>query len=236
MLYCTNCGTYSTKKICQSCGSKNGAVQKFCGWCGNAIEQSAVKCPHCNEKLKSGGGAKFLRVIGVLAAIVLFFMGIGRITDNSIIVGVLFIVASLLLLPPVGKIIKNITFGNSGLKILFIVIRIVVILGVLIGGILTAPEKEPVEYKPTSSAAVEEALETFHRHVELKDEESFVLNDSDVNIETPYEGDANKALVTVYLDYSARNGFGGMNREDYTVYLMFDYTTGEYSDISYKFR
>ena len=53
------------------------------------------------------------------------------------------------------------------------------------------------------------------------------MNDTQVII-----GDYNKAgdyqYVTVYLDYSAQNGFGGYNRETQEIEMKFERSTGKY--------
>lgn len=71
-------------------------------------------------------------------------------------------------------------------------------------------------------------MEIFHAEVTLKNEASFVLNDSKVTYIDSYEGNDNLALVTVVLDYSAQNGFDGMNRDTYTVKMIFRYSDGTY--------
>lgn len=230
MLYCRNCGIETTKKICPGCGNKSKDGENYCGWCGNKVDKNAVKCPQCQEKLKAGRGEKFLKFVCIIAAIVFLFMGLSRISNDSVVTGILFVAAGLLLLPPVGNLIKNLTSGNKAVKKAFSVIRIIVVVIVAIICMVTPKDtyEGPTEYKVYDKDATEEAVEVFHQRVPLKNEESFVLNDSDVTVETPYEGDANKALVTVVLDYSAQNSFGGMNREEYTVKMRFDYTTGEY--------
>lgn len=73
------------------------------------------------------------------------------------------------------------------------------------------------------------ALEVFHSEVALKNEASFVLNDSTVSIQKDCNGEEEACPVTVYLDYSAQNGFGGMVRDTYKVELIFNHVTGKYS-------
>ena len=81
-----------------------------------------------------------------------------------------------------------------------------------------------------TSDAVDAAEIVFHRNVKLKNEESYVLNDYDVDVERPYNGDENWAEVTVVLDYSAMNSFGGMTRDEYTVIIYFNYEDGKFYD------
>ena len=74
-----------------------------------------------------------------------------------------------------------------------------------------------------TKTATEKAEEEFHKRVQLKNEDSYTLNDTKVTAEYKEDG---SIYITVRLDYSAQNGFGGMNRESYTVYLL--YSNGQY--------
>ena len=84
----------------------------------------------------------------------------------------------------------------------------------------------PVKKRPLPEAitkidtqkATEEAEKVFHEKVQLKNEDSYVLNDSTV---TAFYTESGKIDVTVLLDYSAQNGFGGMNRNAYKVEFSF---------------
>lgn len=84
----------------------------------------------------------------------------------------------------------------------------------------------PVETKPLPEAitkidtqkATEEAEKVFHEKVQLKNENSYVLNDSTVTASYTKTG---KIEVSVLLDYSAQNGLGGMNRNTYRVEFSF---------------
>ena len=69
----------------------------------------------------------------------------------------------------------------------------------------------------------------FHEEVALKNESSFVINGSEVTYsKEDYNGHENLRLVTVVIDYSAQNGFGGTNREEYTIKILFNMENGEY--------
>ena len=228
MKYCRNCGKETTKKICPHCGNKAKEAQNYCGWCGNEVDKNAVECPQCHEKLKTGFILKIGSVLGVLVALFLFFFAIIYATDGAIGTTILFAVGGLLLLPLVGSIIKKLTFNKKAIRKILSVVRIFVVLGVVFGGFVMMPEAEPVKNEVYKDQATEAALRVFHNEVSLKNEESFVLNDSIVTYDTPYEGNENLAYVKVILDYSAQNGFGGMNRDTYTVELIFRYSDGSY--------
>ncbi len=225
MKYCGNCGKETTKKICPHCGVKAGKEHNYCGWCGNEVDKNAVECPNCYEKLNEGTIKKIGKILGAFVAIFLLFMAFGYASDGDIATTILFGVSGLLLLPFVGSIIKKLTFKKKTQRKIFSIIRVLVIVGFVIGGFnmidMTGTDVYPAE-------ATEAALEVFHDEVSLKNEDSFVLNDSSVTYETPYEGDENLAYVKVILDYSAQNGFGGMNRDTYTVELIFNYSDGSY--------
>ena len=69
----------------------------------------------------------------------------------------------------------------------------------------------------------------FHEEVALRNESSFVINDSAVTyLDEPYNDNENLRLVTVVLDYSAQNGLGGYNRNNYRIELIFDTSTAKY--------
>ncbi len=228
MKYCKNCGKETTAKICPHCGSNSKKAQNYCGWCGNEIDKNAVVCPNCHEKLKEGFGSKVSKLVGVIAAVILLILAVGFLQEGGVVSAVCFALTALLLLPFVKSTIRKITFGSKGKRKLLSAIRVLAILVVLVVGFTSLPDSEPVKnevYKDTATAA---ALEVFHSEVTLKNEQSFVLNDSKVTYVTPYNDNENLALVTVVLDYSAQNGFGGMNRDTYTVKLIFRYSDGSY--------
>jgi len=127
-----------------------------------------------------------------------------------------------------NNVVKNATFGNKGKRTLLSIARILAVIVIFIVGIMTIPESEPIKNEVYSNEATEAALQVFHDEVNLKNEDSFVLNDSKVTYQNSYNGNDNLALVTVVLDYSAQNGFGGMNRDTYTVKLVFNYAHGTY--------
>ena len=59
-MYCSNCGAENSKKICTSCGVKQGKVHKYCNWCGAELTENASVCVKCNNKVKENRFAKFL--------------------------------------------------------------------------------------------------------------------------------------------------------------------------------
>ncbi len=225
MKYCGNCGKETTKKICPHCGSKAGKEHNYCGWCGNEVDKNAVECPECYEKLNEGNVNKIGKILGTFVGIILLILAFGYALDAEIARTVLFGVSGFLLLPFVGSIIKKLTFKKKVQRKIFLIIRVLVIVGFVIGGFNMIVDTSNRIY---TSEATEAALEVFHDEVSLKNEESFVLNDSSVTYETPYNGNEDLAYVEVVLDYSAQNGFGGMNRDTYTVELIFNYSDGSY--------
>ncbi len=228
MKYCRNCGKETTAKICPHCGANSRKSQNFCAWCGAEVDKNAVVCPNCQEKTKDGAMAKLGNIIGVVVAAFLVIMGLAFGSDNAALTAVMFIVAAVLLLPFIKNLIRKVTFGKKTLRAILSIGRMALVIILLIGGCSVMPEAEPVPNKVYSDVATEKALEIFHKEVTLKNEASFVLNDSKVTYVDSYEGNDNLALVTVVLDYSAQNGFGGMNRDTYTVKMIFRYSDGTY--------
>ncbi len=104
--------------------------------------------------------------------------------------------------------------------------RIAIVIILFFIGVILTPDAKFEIYTDEATKAAEVI---FHEEVALKNEASFVINDSDVTYLTePYNGKENLRLVTVILDYSAQNGFGGNNREDYTVEILFNIENGLY--------
>jgi len=229
MKYCKNCGKENSAKICSHCGSNSRKAHNYCGWCGNEINEKVIICPNCHEKQVDGAGAKFGNAICVVLALIFAFTAAGFIFfEGAIVPAVLFLIAAVLLLPFMNNVVKNATFGNKGKRTLLSIARILAVIVIFIVGIMTIPESEPIKNEVYSNEATEAALQVFHDEVNLKNEDSFVLNDSKVTYQNSYNGNDNLALVTVVLDYSAQNGFGGMNRDTYTVKLVFNYAHGTY--------
>ena len=228
MKYCKNCGKETSKKICSHCGTNSKKANNYCGWCGSAINKEVIICPNCHEKQKSGIGIILCNIVCSIFSLIFAFMAIGFITEGAFISTILFFVLAILMLPFIQNSIRKSTFGNNGKRKLFSLVRVLAIIIVFVAATVTIPQTETIQNKVYKEPATEAALEVFHNEVDLKNEESFVLNDSDVTYENSYNGNDNLALVTVVLDYSAQNGFGGMNRDKYTVKLIFNYAHGTY--------
>lgn len=131
------------------------------------------------------------------------------------------------------------TKKSNKLKIIIpvaVVIVIVIVIAILIfkNFILEFVNRstEPKVYTVYKQDATQVAEQVFHEVVKLKNEASYVLNASDVTYnKTMYEDkDSTYTIVTVVLDYSAQNGFGGLNRKNFTVQFTFDKATGQYYD------
>lgn len=95
--------------------------------------------------------------------------------------------------------------------------------------LIFAPPADATKFKVSEKDAIAAAEVVFHEEVSLKNESSFVLNDATV---TYYEQEGNYIIVSVLLDYSAQNGFGGMNRDIYPVRLKFNVLDGRYYDMN----
>ena len=227
--YCTNCGTESSKKICASCGVKRNSTHKYCEFCGTELNEKAVICTNCKESVK--GESIIWNILNIIVAVPILwmlFMAAGEGQPTLVIFSFLF--SLLLCMPFVKTIIRKITIGNKGLRRVLKITRNIAIIAFLCVGMsnLLVEETEMIVYKNEATAAAEVV---FHEEVQLKNEASYVLNDSDVNWQTtPYKDVDNSPwrLVWVTLDYSAQNGFGGLNRDTYKVEMLFDINRGTY--------
>lgn len=231
MTYCTNCGKENSKKICPHCGVKRNATHKFCEWCGSEISEKASICTNCGENIKSGFGSKVRGVLKVICAILIYDSVTGCIyrAEAPVIPLLCFAIAFIMLLPFVKRIIKMFTLKKKGLRFALTTVKVILVLALIITGNMC------IRYKVTPEVAKDRAVEFFHDEVKLKDESSFVLNDWDCFIsEDPYQHDVNKQAVSVVLDYSARNGFGGMTRNAYTITMIHNKTNGTFLKVSSK--
>lgn len=226
--YCTNCGVESSKKICTSCGVKRNATHNFCAFCGAELPEKAAICTNCKEAVKAEHAIwNILNLICAIPILVLLRMAVGEGQPSLVIFS--FLLSFLLCLPLAKLFIHKLTLGKMGLRSVLKATRNVAVIALLCVGMANITSQREVTVYKEEATAVAEMV--FHEEVHLKNESSYVLNDSKVTWETtPYnniEGSPLR-LVWVTLDYSAQNGFGGMTRDTYTVELLFDTTKGTY--------
>ncbi len=233
MKYCTNCGKEIAGKICQSCGVKNNSAHKYCLWCGSEVNENAVICTNCNERIKKSGASKFLGILSCIFAVLLFALGIGSAGDGAFVSTILYCLGGVALLPFIGGIIRNATFKKAGKRKAFKAVRILLVIVLFIGGLVTMADPAPKTYEIYKDEATAAAEVVFHEEVKLKNEASFVINESKVTYSNePYKYHDDLRLVTVVIDYSAQNSMGGMTRDTYTVQILFDVTDGNYYRIN----
>ncbi len=238
MKYCTSCGEKSIHKICKSCGIKKNKEHKYCAWCGAPLNENAALCTNCGIKVKPN---IVTSIIGTLVGILLLFLDslfilclvdrdpIGYNYNALIITTIITTVSAILCFPFVGKFIKGLFVKNKLQRKIAEILRIVVIALLMYIGAISFLHAFPGIDWVTSEDATNAAVTVFHENVNLKNEDSFVLNGSQVySDDEPYKGYDNLRLVQVVLDYSAQNGFGGTNRENYTVTMYFNTSTKHY--------
>lgn len=229
MKYCTSCGNESQKKICMSCGIKINKEHKFCAWCGKTLNDNASICTKCKMKVKPN---KILTIILLIIGLGMLFMSFAAIISGYTLSAILIAIAGTLSLPFVSNYIKKLTFDKRLLKIILKSTRAIIIIVFFVLGISISI---PSTFEVTTKEATDAAVVVFHEEVKLKNTASFVLNNSKVTYLTePYQRNSNLRLVEVSLDYSAQNGFGGTNRKDYLIQMLFDVTNGNYYRIRNK--
>ena len=228
--FCTNCGKETSQKTCEHCGVKKYTTHSFCEWCGNPVNANAEICPACKEKI--GKPSRLSSILGIIffsLFVVVYSFDEAR-ASNTLSIFLLF-VCIVLVLPVTKGIIRNLTFDKPAKSILRVVInsiRIMLVIFLFCASIVNSTTTD-VSYEIYKNEATAAAEVVFHEEVALKNESSFILNDSDVTYLTePYNDNDNLRLVTVVLDYSAQNGLGGYNRNDYRIKLIFDTSTGKY--------
>ncbi len=224
--FCTNCGKENNKKICLHCGVKRNTSHLFCEWCGNPITENASICTACKEMVKSGGSKKIFSIISIICIALLIFSIVMSLTSGAFIPVILFAIGIILLLPFTKNAIKSATHTKQSLRKPLNIIRVILVIVLAFAGLVSQPAHE---FKIYTEDATKAAEVVFHEEVALKNESSFVINDSDVTYLTePYNGKESLRLVTVVIDYSAQNGFGGNNRKDYTIKILFNVENGNY--------
>lgn len=255
--FCTNCGTLSTKKVCNKCGVKNRKARNFCYWCGTALNPNASICICCGEKVRPYTALRVISIIytaimalwalicacGVLTGIVegendmalgFTMMAIGAIIPTIII----------LLLPAMHMAIKKKIYNKNNnplkkvqriatwLTVLIVVATLVITsFGVELSVTLIAEKSKP-EAQQTQTGdvisiddkAVKAAKAVLQNN--LKNPLSLQVHSAEVTL-TGFDADNNPKYL-VELDYSAQNGFGGMNRETYTISLVYRLEEGAF--------
>lgn len=239
MKYCTSCGAMSGRKICKACGVKENKEHKYCGWCGAPLNENAAVCTNCGMKVKPN---RLFNVIGTIVGIFLLLiaalsslsiLAIGsiemRISAYFIYISTLAF-AGILCFPFADRQIKAVFLGKKFARQIAPLVRIVlVVVLVMVANKSATYAIVNQQYSVNSTIALEAAVTVFHEKVQLKNEDSFTLNDYKVVVDDrPYKGQDNLHYIMVNLDYSAQNGFGGNNRTDYIVEMYFDTTTNCY--------
>lgn len=239
MKYCTSCGEKSGRKICKSCGVKENKEHKYCGWCDAPLNENAAVCTNCGMKVKPN---RLINIIGMIIGIILLLLAviislnILRIGTVKMRISALFIsiialvLAGVLCFPFTERQIKAAFLGNKLVRQIALLARIVVVVVlVMVANKSATYAIVNQQYSVNSTIALEAAVTVFHEKVQLKNEDSFTLNDYKVVVDDrPYKGQDNLHYIMVNLDYSAQNGFGGNNRTDYIVEMYFDTTTNCY--------
>lgn len=224
--FCTNCGKENNKKICPHCGVKKNATHQFCEWCGSPTNENATICTVCKENIKVSYLEKIFNIVSILGIIALIFAIVMSLESSAILPAILFAIGIILLLPITKKAIKYATHNDISIRKPLSIMRVFLVIILAFIGIGTQPA---TEFKVYTEDATKAAEVIFHEEVSLKNEASFVINDSKVTYLTePYNGHENLRYVTVVIDYSAQNGWGGNNRNNYTINILFDTENGTY--------
>ena len=251
MTYCTNCGKETTKNICEHCGVKNNKVHNYCFWCGEKINENASICVNCKEHIKPNKVLKILGIllslpcisIGVLFCFIVLFNGIAYIT------AVFWFFTGAFLCIKLPKIHQNfkiktyekLDYTKTTNRIIPVVCSVMLIaftmfaLLIPIRFINTVILKPEPLVKPTES--VEEKIGVDETNANAAKAATIILQQ---DLKNPLSLQVHKSWVSykyalgddnyydVTLDYSAENGFGGMNRESITLEIRYDTTERMY--------
>lgn len=242
MSYCTNCGYNSEKNICVNCGVKNNKKHNYCYFCGNNLDPNATICPQCKESIKTPKKSIILDII--LLTISLFFFIIFVVMDSNFNYSgyeinlkktIFFSILSVILALPLFKnLIRKKFYYKHSLKRILNVTRYILIVTLSIISFAVFPIDTVESLNEANSVpvfsekdAVDAAINAFHDTIKLKNEDSFVINNTQV-IEGPADENGIEKIF-VKIDYSAQNGFGGYNRENKTIVLEYNTESGEYT-------
>lgn len=229
MIYCTSCGETGDAKICESCGVARGTKHNYCGWCKSEIKEGAAICLECKERVKVTKGVRLRKVLDILIAMFLLYLSVVAFTDDakktsSYLIAIILLCLAIFHLPYFRELIKRKTIGNKKKRIAIHAIKGIVCFIIFINAM--ASSEIEVTYSVATTPATKAAVVVFHEEVTLKNVDSFVVNDSVVRAGEPNEEGV--VTVTVTIDYSAQNGFGGLNRDNKDIKLLFSTESGGY--------
>jgi len=251
-MFCTNCGAEASKSICQKCGVKNNTYRNYCFWCGQELNVNASICTNCGEKVRQYAATRILSiVIVVLVFVPLLLVGLLGLIFEDYLLALSFIIPALvsgaviLLIPTFHKVIKKAKYKkessrNSG-KIKATVWTFLIVTGSLVLSLCTMvwlvdlhvkadlPRDNKESNSETATATDEQLIKIAKMLLqkELRNPASLVVNSAEVEL-SDVDTENTTLTYTVTLDYSAQNGFGGMNRETYVVLITYKPLEGTY--------
>lgn len=180
-MYCSNCGAENSKKICTSCGVKQGKVHKYCNWCGAELTENASVCVKCNNKVKENRFAKFLitaiEIIASLIFILVFITSFDYLSKGVILGGILLFIFGLLGLvtafPLIRKLyIKKIKIINKfSVRIVIIAVLLVILYELVYpyANNQVADKEKQIVYDEAVAIMESEPLAAREKFIELAD-------------------------------------------------------------------
>ena len=248
LYYCTNCGTETESKVCKKCGLKNRKKYNYCYWCGSATSTDASICTHCGEKLPKYTKTKIFAIINVVLMAQVAFAGIiafigGLATKDRDIMGIglfcisLSVIPSfiLLYLPTIHITIKKMIYSKEPIfnnrhrrsaklfTALIIISSILITLALCFCSVsITVSQPQKATAQSDLQVSLEDKATKAAKIVlqnQLKNPTSLIVNNTKVSSNGVDDNGNLKYIITI--DYSAQNGFGGYNRDTYTVNLTY---------------
>ena len=221
----------------------------FCKKCGNQLDDNAMFCPNCGEKCsadvdavveqnknesqKLSMGERLLRILNIATIVITAFVSFINFASENIVGGIITVLIPILLIVFVFRKkqmskIKNKIASVSARKwvvtLIYLLLPAVMFASI---GISTAFESSdagndtvevgntPVDYKSIAMEFAERNVETDLKS-SLKNPNSLQINGYSVYSRFETE---NYWYYSIAVDYSAQNGFGGYNRDNYKVSL-----------------
>lgn len=181
-MYCTNCGQKTDQKICLHCGVKRNTTHHYCQWCGAPIKEYAVICVSCQKPVKPKQSMQLLRFLENITIIFCVFFANSAFLVKAYFSGELFLIAAVLLLPPMKKMLFD-SIPNSRKKVIYGAAQYTAVAVLCIAGFVTYTKAQLPEIKVYRNAET------------ISNEKTFLENDFST------EGDTEK-IIKIVLDFS----------------------------------
>lgn len=192
-MFCSNCGAENPKKICATCGVKQGKTHKYCKWCGSELAENVSVCFQCNKKVKEN---KFImclmsvfEIISSILFVVIFIASFNYFSKGVIIGGLLLLLFGLIglfiALPFVRKFYeKKIKFISKIPVRLGVIVAVFVVVYAFVypyANNQVANTEKQTQYDEAIAIMESEPLAAKEKFIELGDYNDSLVKSQEVN-------------------------------------------------------